>query len=110
MPLEQPAIQFWAVEAAPEHLRTLLPPESSYGWVAVVPAALQDREVLSLLTGGDELGDQLFQTKLPSGECLLAGPFQSKPSYVAATQSHSNARKAMSAGHTAGLTRADRTR
>lgn len=112
MSLEQPAIQFWTVEAAPERVRVLLPAESSYGWVAIVPAELRDSDVLSLLTSDREPNDQWFQTDLPSGECLFAGPLQSKQTQSAhapssGDQLSSQGRRAMSAGHTPGSTRAD---
>jgi hypothetical protein len=76
MPIRQPIIQFWEMSDAPEHVRAALPVGQIFDWIAVVPPALQNSGVLSLLTTG-RARESLCRHDLQNGDCLLAAKSRS---------------------------------
>lgn len=70
-------LQTWPVAEAPQRLLALLDASQAYDWVALVPAELNDPEVVSLLCRN--LGNETAETrKLDDGSLLLGGYFAGK--------------------------------
>lgn len=70
------AIQVWPIKEAPEVLRSLVGANTNAAWLALVPAELNDPEVVGLMLRD---GEQSFlRVQLSDGALLLAGQFSER--------------------------------
>lgn len=68
------SIQVWSANEAPDWLLRLVNNEERYDWVAFVPEALNDQDVIGLLV--TNRGETSMELKhLADGSALLAGQF-----------------------------------